>query len=109
MAPIELPQESSHPSHWTIDLYSTSLSVRFVSDQECAVDSRRPLDLFQPGGFAQRMTQQGRFGQWSYRCVGSLGCRCAAVASPAERMFAGVNNRISVTNQGRPNEGTEVW
>jgi hypothetical protein len=58
MAPIELPQESSHPSHWTIDLYSTSLSVRFVSDQECAVDSRRPLDLFQPGAFAQRMTQQ---------------------------------------------------
>jgi hypothetical protein len=43
MAPIELPQESSHPSHWTIDLYSTSLSVRFVSDQEYTVDSRPPL------------------------------------------------------------------
>jgi hypothetical protein len=43
MAQIELPQESSHPSHWTIDLYSTSLSVRFVSDQEFTVDSRPPL------------------------------------------------------------------
>jgi hypothetical protein len=109
MAPIELPQESSHPSHWTIDLYSTSLSVRFVSDQECTVDSGPPLDLFQSGGFAQRMTKQGRLGLWSYGCVGSLGAGVRLVASPAEGMFAGVNNRISVKNQGRPNEGTEVW
>jgi hypothetical protein len=48
MAPIGLPQESSHPSYWTIDLYATSLSFRFVSGQECAV--------------TRKMTKQGRFG-----------------------------------------------
>jgi hypothetical protein len=102
MALIELPQESRHPSHWIIDLYSTSLNLRFLSDQKCAVDNPPLLDCPAGRGFAQKTTEQGRFGQcWVQGC--------AAGSSPVEGLFAGVKNRISVTNQGGPHEGTEAW
>jgi hypothetical protein len=41
MAWIELPQESRHPSHSSIDLYSTSakLKLQFISDRKCRHDS----------------------------------------------------------------------
>ena len=106
MASIGLPQESRHPSYLSIDLYATILNLRFVSAQESADDCH----CSQPKAAAQKLTRHGAFGLWSYGRAGNAGCRCAAgSSSPAEDMFAGVNNRISATNQGGPHEGTKVW
>jgi len=41
MASIGLPQESRHHSFLSIDLYSTTLNLRFVSAQKSAAN--RPL------------------------------------------------------------------
>jgi hypothetical protein len=70
MASIELPQESGRASHSSIALYSTSLSLRFVSDQNCAADSGRRLTV-SARGFAQKPPKHGSFG---------LGCGCAGSA-----------------------------
>jgi len=88
MASIGLPQESRHPSYLSIDLYATSLNLRFVCAQKSAVDS---LNRPQPEACAQKMTSRGGFGLWIY--VGGNGYRCTACSSsPAEDMFAEVTN-----------------
>ncbi len=97
MASIELPQESRHPSHSSIDLYSTSakLNLRFVSDRKCAVDSRPPLES---GGLAAKMTKQRRFGPCNYGCAGNVGRRCAAGSSPPPE---GTLDRVKTESQLR--------
>ena len=110
MASIGLPQESRHPSYLSIDLYSTILDLRFVSAQKSADDSQSLLNCSRPEAAAQKVTRHGGFGLWSNGGAGNVGYRCAAYSpSLAEDMFAGVNNRISATNQGGPHEGTKVW
>jgi hypothetical protein len=110
MASIGLPQESPHPSYLSIDLYTTTLDLQFVSAQQCADDSRPLLNCSHPEASAKRVNMHGSFGRWSYGRAGNAGYRCAASSSsPAEEIFAGVRNRISATNQGGPHEGTKVW
>jgi len=110
MASIGLPQESRYPSYLTIDLYSTTLTLRFVSVRKSADYSESLLSCSQPEAAAQKVTRHGGFGLRSNGAAGNVGYRCAACSpSPAEDMFAGVNNRISATNQGGPHEGTKVW
>jgi len=110
MASIGLPQESRHPSYLTIDLYSTTLTLRFVSARKSADDSKSLLNCSQPEAAAQKLTRHGSFGLRSNGGAGNVAYRCAACSSsPGEDMFAGVNNRISATNQGGPHEGTKVW
>ena len=109
MASIGLPQESRHHSFLSIDLYSTTLNLRFVSAQKSAAN-RPLLNYPQPEASAQKVTRHGSFGLWSYGRAGNATYRCAAgSSSPVEDMFAGLNNRISATNQGGPHEGTKVW
>jgi hypothetical protein len=111
MASIGLPQELRHPSYLSIDLYSTPLNLRFVSARKPADDDRKALlNCSQPEAAAQKVTRHGGFGLQSNGGAGNVGYRCVAYSSsPAEDMFAGVNNRISATNQGGPHEGTKVW
>ena len=110
MASIGLPQESLHPSYLSIDLYATTLDLRFVSARQTADDSRPLLNCPQPEASAKKVNRHGGFGLWSYRRARNPGYRCAVSSSlPAEEMFAGVRNRISATNQGGPHEGTKVW
>ena len=106
MASIGLPQESRHPSYLSIDLYSTTLILTLVSARRSADDSKSLLNCSEPEAAAQKVTRHGGFDLRT----GNVGSRCAACSSsPAEDMFAGVNNRISATNQGGPHEGTKVW
>ena len=110
MASIGLPQESRHPSYLSIDLYSTTLNLRFVSARKSANDSKSLPNCSEPKAAAQKVTRHGGFGLRSNGGEGIVGYRCAACSSsPGEDMFAGVNNRISATNQGGPHEGTKVW
>ena len=110
MASIGLPQESLPPSYLIIDLYSTALDLQFVAAQQSADDSRPLLNCPRPGASAKKVTWHGSFGLRRYGGAGNVGYRCAAgSSSPAEGMFAGVNNRISAMNQGGPHEGTKVW
>ena len=109
MASIGLPQESRRPSYLSIDLYSTILNLRFVSAQKSADCSRLLINCPQPEASAPKVTRHGSLGLWTYGCDGNAGYRYAAGSSSPEGMFAGVNNRISATNQGGPHEGTKVW
>ena len=110
MASIGLPQELRHPSYLSIDLYSITLNLRFVSARKSADDNESLLNCSQPGAAAQKVTSHRGFVLWSNGGAGNVGYRYAAwSSSPAEDMFAGVNNRISATNQGGPHEGTKVW
>jgi hypothetical protein len=58
MAPIELPQESSHPSHWTIDLCSTSLSVSSAPTKNAPSIAGRRL-MVPAGKFSRRRWRSG--------------------------------------------------
>lgn len=110
MASIGLPQESRHPPYLSIDLYSTTPNLRFVSARKSADDSKPLLNCSQPEAAAQKVTRHARFGLWRNEGAGNVEYMCAACSSsPTEDMFAGANNRISATNQGGPHEGTKVW
>jgi hypothetical protein len=110
MASIGLPQESRHPSYLSIDLYSTTLNLWFVSARKSADDSKSLRNGSQPDAAALKVTRHGGFGLRSDGGAGNVGYgRAACSPSPAKDMFAGVNNRISATNQGGPHEGTKVW
>ena len=110
MASIGLPQESRHPSYLSIDLCSTTLNLWFVSARKSAGYIKSLRNCSQPEAAAQKVTRHGGFGLRSDGGAGNVGYRCAACSlSPAEDMFAGVNNRISATNQGGPHEGTKIW
>ena len=65
MASIGLPQESRHPSYLSIDLYSTTLNLRFVSTQKSADDSRPMLDCPPPEASAPKVAWHGSLGLWS--------------------------------------------
>ena|SRR5437870_1287140 len=110
MASIGLPQESRHHSYLSIDLYSTTLNLRSVSAQKSAANSWPLLNYPRLEASAQKVTTHGSFGLWSYGRAGNATYRCATGSSSAvEDMFAGLNNRISATNQGGPHEGTKIW
>jgi hypothetical protein len=66
MALIGLPQESRYPSYLSIDLYSTSLNLRFVSAQKSAEEFRPLLNCPDGEVSAQKVTGHGSFGLWSY-------------------------------------------
>ena len=109
MASIGLPQESRYPSYLTIDLYSTTLTLRFVSVRKSADYSESLLSCSQPEAAAQKVTSHRGFGLWSDGGAGNVGYRCAAWSLSPDNIFAGLINGITVTNQGGPHEGTKVW
>ena len=75
MASIGLPQESRHLSYLSIDLYSTTLNLRFVSTQKSADDSRPLLNCPQPEASAKKVTRHGSFGLRRYGGAGNAGYR----------------------------------